>query len=470
MKILLVNPPLAPQEVMPRTLARPLQRLGIRPPALTGSMPSMSLLYLVPPLRSKGYNVQYFEGYFHNEDDLVDLVQRDRFDVVGITVYTHRWPVVRRLISRLKAVARDATMVVGGIHATVMRGQLLEECPELDVVIAGEAEETFCHLVMELESTSFSEEIPGLVRRETGGIVDQKGTPFCADLDGVHFPDRSLICIRAYRPSALFHRRLPHTSLIGSRGCPYGCIFCHTDRHVRLRSAGNIADELEQVHGRWGVKDVSFWDDSFSLDRDRVFLLCDQIRSRRLDISWCASLRVDQVDLPVLDAMRRAGCWRVLYGLETGVQKNLDTLKKGTSIEQGVRAVSLARQAGLQVLGMFMFGIPGETYEEGLRTIDFARSLPLDFISVTNITPFPGTALERMIPSSGRLVEEASYDMDNITFVPHTMTIEQLRDLLRRAYRRFYLRPSYMIRRLGKIRSVTDIRHNIKAMVALLSS
>jgi anaerobic magnesium-protoporphyrin IX monomethyl ester cyclase len=470
MRILLVNPPLSPMEVMPQSLARPRRRGPLRPRALTGTMPSMSLLYLSPPLRAEGHAVRYFEGYFEGQEALMQLLRKDRFDVIGISVYTHRWPVVRRLIADIKALAPHCVVVVGGVHATVRRGELLEECPGLDFVMAGEAEETFPRLVTALEKGHPYEGIPGLVWREDGGVRDLGQTPFCKDLDALAFPDRGLVRLEAYRPSALFHRRLPHTSVFGSRGCPYSCIFCHTDRHVRLRSAVSIADEVEEAHRGFGARDITFWDDSFSLDRDRVLELCCEIRARALDVTWCANLRVDQVDLDMLEAMRRAGCWRVLYGLETGVQKNLETLRKGTSVAQGTEAVFLAKKAGLQVLGMFMFGIPGESYEEGLETIRYALRLPLDLISVTNITPFPGTALERMACSAGRIVESAAYDMDNITFVPHSMRAGELEALMRTAYRRFYLRPSYILRRLGTVRSLADLRHNIEALITLLSA
>jgi radical SAM superfamily enzyme YgiQ (UPF0313 family) len=223
--------------------------------------------------------------------------------------------------------------------------------------------------------------------------------------------------------------------------------------------------------GRHGVRDVSFWDDTFTLDPARVQHICREILRRGLRVAWSVNGRVDSVDAEMLAAMKAAGCWRILWGLESGVQRHLDTLKKGTTLEQARRAVALARRQGLESLGMFLFGIPGETYEDGLRTIDFACSLDLDLASFGFLTPYPGTELQRMIDEQdlGRVVSGADHDIMNISFVPHSITAQQLEALERLAFKRFYFRRSYVLKRALAVRSAGDLLTGLRGVLNLVA-
>jgi radical SAM superfamily enzyme YgiQ (UPF0313 family) len=184
-----------------------------------------------------------------------------------------------------------------------------------------------------------------------------------------------------------------------------------------------------------------------------------EIKRRGLDFTWFASACVNQVDRPLLQAFKEAGCWAVLFGAESGVQKDLNAIRKGTTVEQIKKAVSAAKDAGLTVLTPFLFGIPGQTYEDGLKSIDFACELNPDIANFHAITPFPGTELYDNIEKYGTMSGELSdYTYQGIAFVPHTMTREQVAELRQIAFRKFYSRPSFLLKRLLSIRTVNDLR------------
>lgn len=444
--------------------------LKIRP--LVNVVPSPSLLYLVPYLRQDGHHVEYLEGLFSTDDHVMEAIGRSRPDVVGMTVTSVDWRNTRRLAPLIRQAFPDVTLVAGGIHPTLWKEQCFEECPELDVVVYGEGELTIREVAGRLEKGESLHEVQGTIFRDNGKVITSPPRPVVEDLDLLPFPDRTVVDLEKYLPSPTFYHRLPHASIIGSRGCPYRCTFCHTEHHTRMRSARNIVDEMEVLSRNHRVVDVAFWDDTFTLSETRALEICDEILRRRLDVEWCVNARADKVTKPLLGQMKRAGCWRVLYGIESGVQKNVDTLKKDLSLERVAEAVRITNEVGIEAYGTFMFGIPGETYEEGLQTIEFACSIGLDFAVFVSLTPFPGCEVYEDV-KAGRIQavkHDPPYDLKNISFVPEGLTEQQIADLIRMGHKRFYLRPRQVVRRVMKMRNLHDLRKNIKGFVLLLTS
>ena len=192
--------------------------------------------------------------------------------------------------------------------------------------------------------------------------------------------------------------------------------------------------------------------------------IAGEIRKRRLSIAWFASACVNQVDKPLLKAFRDAGCWAVLFGAESGVQKNLNTIRKGTTLEQIGVAVRAAQEVGLKVSTPFMFGIPGETFEEGLETIEFAVKLDPDMANFHAITPFPGTYLYDNLDRFGTISDELSdFTYQGAAFIPKTMTREDIHKLRQIAFRKFYLRPSFVLKKLLALRTLNDVKVVLKS-------
>lgn len=197
----------------------------------------------------------------------------------------------------------------------------------------------------------------------------------------------------------------------------------------------------------------------------RAMRLACEIKARRFDFTWFASACVNQVDKPLLQAFKDAGCWAILFGAESGVQKNLNTIRKGTTLAQIRAAVKMAQEVGLKVSTPFMFGIPGETYDEGLQTIDFAVDLDSDIANFHAITPFPGTYLYDNLEKFGSLSDELSdFTYQGAAFVPYTMTREEIIKLRRTAFRKFYGRPSFLLKWLVGIRTLHDLAVAFKSI------
>lgn len=473
MRILLMTVPAPWEQDQHRFMnvrRRGFRWLKIRP--LVNVVPSPSLLYLVPYLKEDGHEVHYLEGLFSTPESVLRAVHDIRPDMIGMTVTSVDWRNTTHLARSLRGAFPDVTLVAGGIHPTLWKEKCFEDCPELDVIVYGDGEITTRHLARRLEKRETLEGLEGTIFRTNGTVITNPPRPLVEDLDTLPFPDRSVVDLSHYLPSPTFYHRLPHESIIGSRGCPFRCTFCHTDPHTRMRSARNIVDEIEMLHRSFGVVDVAFWDDTFTLSERRATEICDLLLERDLRVDWCVNARADKVNLPLLRHMKRAGCWRVLFGIESGVQKNIDTLRKDLTLDQIADAVAMANRAGIEAYGTFMFGIPGETYEEGLETIRFACSIGLDFAVFVSLTPFPGSAVYDDV-KAGRIKtvkNDPPYDLKNVSFVPEGLTEEQITTLIKRGHKRFYLRPRQVWRRVLKMRNIHDLKKNIKGFFLLLTS
>lgn len=257
-----------------------------------------------------------------------------------------------------------------------------------------------------------------------------------------------------------------------SRGCPSKCTFC--DRKIfgercRMRSVANIFEEIEEVVSKYGVKEIRFFDDTFTLDKKRVYEICDEFDKRKFKLIWSCLTKTACVDGPLLKRMKQAGCWQVLYGFESGDDRILKLLKKGNTVELNKRAVRLTKEAGIEVRGDFIVGTPGETWESLERTVRFAIDADLDYAHFNKFTPFPGTELYQ------KLKQEHSFDFSKSTIFDHTeihyvnegMTKEEFSQFLDKANKRFYLRWKYIFKRLFSIRTFHQLRCQIDGFFAI---
>jgi radical SAM superfamily enzyme YgiQ (UPF0313 family) len=219
----------------------------------------------------------------------------------------------------------------------------------------------------------------------------------------------------------------------------------------------NVMAEIEFVLGQ-GYREIKFIDDTLAADYNRAMTIANEIKKRNLDFTWFASAVVNQVDRPLLQAFKEAGCWAILFGAESGVQKDLNAIRKGITPKQIHKAVKAAKEVGLTVYTPFLFGIPGQTYEDGLKTIEFALELDPDIANFHAITPFPGTELYDNIEKYGTMSEDLSdYTYQGAAFVPFTMTREQISELRQLALKKFYFRPKFLWRRFLALRSLNDL-------------
>ena len=471
MKVLLMTPPFC--EVARETDVTPQRgaiitsiknRLGFA----QGVQPPFGLMYISAVLKDAGHRVSLVDGTFHTLESLVACAQINPAPVVGVSTVTFNWEPTKALIAALRSVLPQACIVVGGAHATAWREHCLEESPGIDVLVYGEGERTMLEVMSRLANGEQLDGTEGTILRRDGQILINPPRPYVKDLDELPFPDRDSIDISRDRPSPMFYCRLPHTSLFGSRGCPYRCTFCASEKKVRLRTPENMVDEMELAVNQYGVRDITFYDETFTLSKQRALAFCKEVLRRGVRVSWSVNARVDTVDLEILQWMKKAGCWRVLYGIESGVQRNLDTLRKGITLGQVQDAVRATREAGLEVLGMFMFGVPGETFADGEATIRLAIDLDLDYAIFSNVTPFPGTELYEQVKDSPGFQGIAYMTPLRINYVPDSMSKAELQNLIHVAYRRFYMNPRYVLKVLRKLRSPADFVRHLRGFLMLL--
>lgn len=319
-----------------------------------------------------------------------DVLREFQPDLVGITVRSAKLPSALRIARIVKSVAPQCRVVVGGPHPTVAP----EECAaqaDVDFVIRGEGEQTIAELCDALENGGELEAVAGLTFRREGQVIETPPRPLIQDLDALPFPARSAVS----RPGRYDARMMG--DVVTGRGCPFHCGYCSAastwTRRVRYRSVANVLDELEAIRREFGTRDVSFWDDSFTVNRRRVIELCRGMRERRLGMRWSCTTRVDLLDDEMLGEMRRAGCVNIALGIETGSERMLKLIDKGIDLTKIRDAVAMTRRHGIRINAYFMVGFPDETVADVQATIDLMRQVPASNLCLSIFTPYPGSAL-----------------------------------------------------------------------------
>ena len=376
--------------------------LLINPPWLTkdgniwhgvkSTSPPLGLLYVAAYAESKGREVRVMDVNAErlSFEDIERFVSEHRPRWVGFTAVTAQIINTHRIAGIIKRVSSDSKIVVGGVHATAMPDDVMRD-PNIDYVIRGEGELPLFELVdgRPLES------IAGLSYRGANPLQpiqhNPPGQPI-EDLDSLPTPAYHLIPFNAYKPAIGAYRRLPAVNMTMTRGCPGKCTFCNSaETALRTRSAEHLVNEIQKLQARYGIREVSFYDDTFTIYKQQVARTCDLIMERGIDLTWSCFARTDCVSPPLLAKMRAAGCHQILFGLESADPEILETVRKPIDLEQTRRAVRMVQDAGIDVRAAFMFGNPGETIASMRRTIDFAKELDPD-IAIFNITtPYPGT-------------------------------------------------------------------------------
>lgn len=436
----------------------------------------LGTLYVAAVLLEAGHEVRFFNGAFLTHDAICEGMKTFNPGLIGIYSTTFGWEKARKAAKDFKAIlGKQVFVCAGGPYPIAVQEKCLADAgTSMDAIITGEGEYSTLDLVGRLEDGKGLEGVQGIVYRSNGKIIKNPARPLIADLDALPFPARDLLGDAGkYIPPPATYRRKPVAVLMTSRGCNRNCIYCfQIDKTrksgIRYRSVENVIKEIRHCLDR-GYREIKFIDDTLAADYDRAMRLAHEIKAARLDFTWFASACVNQVDKPLLRAFRDAGCWAILFGAESGVQKNLNTIRKGTKLEQIRAAVKAAQEAGLKVSTPFMFGIPGETYEEGLQTIQFAIDLNPDIANFHAITPFPGTYLYDNLEKYGQLSDELSdFTYQGAAFVPYTMTREEIMELRRLAFRKFYGRPSFLLGKLLELRTPHDLAVAFKSMKNLI--
>jgi radical SAM superfamily enzyme YgiQ (UPF0313 family) len=435
----------------------------------------LGTLSVAASLIQVGHQVEFLDGGFLDHEQIVERTQSAHPDFVGLYATVFGWPRACSTAADIRKKLPNVFIAAGGPYPTAAPEECLEGAPMMDAVVCGEGEVTAVALLERLRQGRELEGLRGVAFRRAEQVLMNPPRPLIQDLDRLPPPARKLLDgADRYIPPPATYRRKPVAVLMTSRGCNRKCIFCYQmDRSrnsgIRYRSVDSVLAEIRACL-RQGYREIKFIDDTLAADYDRAMELARRIREERLDFTWFASACANQVDRPLLEAFREAGCWAVLIGAESGVQKNLNTLRKGITLEQIGHAVGAAKAAGLKVFTPFLFGIPGETFEEGLQTIEFACELDPDVANFHCLTPFPGTELYDRAAAYGTVSEDfGDYTYQGAAFTPHSMSREEIQRLRQLAFRRFYSRPRFLARRLLGMRSLHDCRTAVQGVRSLFS-
>jgi len=432
-------------------------------------VPPLGIAYLASVLENKKHKVHIIDAFAEGLDitALEERIKKFSPDIVGITGMT---PVIDNALRVVKASRKYAKyIVIGGPHISAARNKIFNQCSDIDYAIQGEGEISFPLFLDALESGGDVSRVPGLIARD----FENRPAPFIDGLDAVPFPARHLLPNERYR-YILSKGRV--TTMFTSRGCPYQCVFC--DKAVfgsrwRERSASNVLDEIEVANKEYGINALIIYDDLFTLKKERVTQICQGIIEKRIKIEWKCEGRVNIVDEETLKLMKEAGCSMIAYGVESGNQKGLDYLNKGTKIEQIRRAFALTAKAGIKPMAYFVLGIPVETYEDELKTIDFAKQIRPAYAQFSVLSPTPGTKLYDDAIRMGWYREvDAQNPMDKDikrpAIINENWDEEKLNRILREAHRRFYLSPSYIWERFKEVKSLKELFRKMMAGMRLV--
>lgn len=439
-----------------------------------GIFPSLSLLYVAGILENAGCQVLFIDA--HAEDlSLEDTVKRlEEFspDFIGYTLTTYLFFQSLDWIKAIKEKLPNTPVVVGGVHLSIYAKETLGY-PSIDYAVTGEAEESLPAMLHAIVDKKDLSQVRGIAFKQPDGTIIVTPREKEVDVNLAPFPARHLIKNDIYYSFISKYKNF--SVFITSRGCPYKCIFCEQgSKTFRPRTPKNVVDELELCVKEFGIRELDFFDSSFTIRKQRVIEICDEIKRRKLDIVWAARTRVDCITDDVLKAMASAGCTRIYYGIESGNREILHTLKKSTSIEMYHDVVRRTKQHGIHTFGYFMIGNPYENEISIRQTIRLALELDLDYAQFSKVTPMPATEMYTMLlKEHGRDYwrEHIAQGIDDDIPRPLCdMTDEEIQRWTRLAYVRFYYRPKYILRALSRMKSREEFLRSARTAWQMLVS
>jgi anaerobic magnesium-protoporphyrin IX monomethyl ester cyclase len=430
-------------------------------------MPPLGLCSLAAVLRENGLSVAIKDYALQPASDRRMASDINEFSpaVIGITATT---PSIHSAISLARFIKEqnpDIHLCAGGVHASNRPEEMLQS--GFESVCIGEAEYSFLELTKAIIKKKSVEDIPGVITKNTNKAVINSQWQHVEDLDKLPFPAIDLLPVDEYfrrkRTYGVITRSPRVLPILTTRGCPSRCTFCHsvTGNRIRYRSSQNVVDEIEINVQKYKIREIQILDDNFAFNREHAISICREIRKRNLNIQFWfpTGIREDNLDEEMLIELRQTGCYALSFGLESGSQKVLGLMRKNKTVAEMKEKVLLAKKHGFKVTAGFLFGTPGETLADMEQTIEFACSLPLDSLNFQIVSPYPGTEVREIAERNGYLIH-SDWEKYDTTWAPlesaietEDFTVADLRRVQSRAYRRYYLRPSMILKSLPNMLS-----------------
>ena len=419
-------------------------------------MAPMGLLSLAAWVDRHGHSSAIHDCYaFPGENERIyDYIQNEQPDFLGISTTTSSFPDGERIARKAKEIKPDIKIVFGGVHISALREKILQDYPVIDYAVVGEGELP----LLELMNGDDPAEIGGLIYREGSEVVFKGFRKKLAVMDELPFPAYEKLkgYPEAYQLPIFSYPKAPNTTIITSRGCPYTCSYCDRSvfrRSYRSNSPQYMVDLLRYLQEKFNIKHVNIYDDTFTLQRQRVMEFCELKIKSGLKTTFNCAGRAEQMDEEMLAMMKKAGCWMISLGIETG---DPELLKRHRSylprdkvenpLEDIRKKIKLIKKAGIRVKGLFMLGLPGETETSIQKSMDYVFSLPLDEFNLAKLTPFPGAPMYSTIHQHGYFEENWELmNALNFVFIPKGFTKDKLEERYREFYRRYFTRPKILL-------------------------
>lgn len=409
----------------------------------------LGISYLAAVLEENGYSVDVVDCQTSrpNQKELEDKFRILNPDIIGVTSATLTYLPALEILKAAKTALPNCTTMIGGPHVTVMDEQTFTESANVDIVVRGEGEQTMLELAGLVSNGNLKNlsEVAGITFRKNGQVFRTPDRPFMQDIDALPHPAHKHFEVTKYK--ILGKTYMP---IITSRGCPFQCAFCLASkmcgRGFRARSPSKVVDELEWLRDTFGAEAFAFYDDTFTFDVNRAVAICDEMKARKLGLPWDCRTRVDKVSKELLTKLRSSGCQLIHFGVESGNQQTLNTMRKGTTVEQNARAIKWAKEAGISVAISLVIGYPGETPEMLKQTIDFIYKTKPDYVYMCEAVPYPGTELYDYAKKLGLELSKdwSQYHEQTQVFKNELLPLEKLEETKKEFYDS-YFSPMYYL-------------------------
>jgi anaerobic magnesium-protoporphyrin IX monomethyl ester cyclase len=409
----------------------------------------LGISYLAAVLEENGYSVDVVDCQTSRPDQkqLEEKFRSLNPDIIGVTSATLTYLPALEILKAAKTALPNCLTMIGGPHVTVMDEQTFTESANVDIAVRGEGEQTMLELAGLVSNGNLKNlsEVLGITFRKNGQVFRTPDRPFMQDIDALPHPAHKHFDVSGYK--ILGKTYMP---IITSRGCPFQCAFCLASkmcgRGFRARSPSKVVDELEWLRDTFGAGAFAFYDDTFTFDVNRAVAICDEMKARKLGLPWDCRTRVDKVSKELLTKLRSSGCQLIHFGVESGNQQMLNTMRKGTTVEQNAQAIKWAKEAGISVAISLVIGYPGETPEMLKQTIDFIYKTKPDYVYMCEAVPYPGTELYDYAKKSGLELSKDwnQYHEQTQVFKNQLLPLEKLEETKKEFYDR-YFSPMYYL-------------------------
>lgn len=432
------------------------------------SSPPIGILHLAAMAREYGYKVKLVDAHAKSLSmkQLVDIVSEFKPDVVCLTAMTIMIHAAAELALAVKNYDKDIITMIGGVHLTSEPIETLKRYPQFDFGVVGEGEIVLIDFLEALSNGKDLSSIQSLVWKREDEIVVNSRRMFFKELDDFPFPDFDLVgedLFTHYHLSPFGTTKFRSIGLVTSRGCTGHCTFCDlgvVGRGYRFMSSGYLIKNLNMMNKKYQVNDLLFYDDMFTGNRKRLEDFCNAMIEAGNPFTWSCCSRTDYVQyLNILDLMKRAGCTIIEFGVESGCQRILDSMRKNVTKERIAEVIDKATRAGIITKANFILGHLGETHDSIMETIEFANSLNVHYVQHTHLVPLPGSEIYETASKYGTFNPDwSSMGTFQVNFIPSGFTRNNLVWYSKLFWIRFYLRPRTIMRELKRLRTMEDFK------------